>query len=457
MKPLRDILRLFQLQTDKTIEILDLTTDSRKVKPGTLFCALKGLTVDGHDFIEEALQCGAIAVLCERILDFRLRENDKVFVVPNLYYRLGELADFFYDHPSQKLKLIGVTGTNGKTSTTHYITQLLYLLGEKSAVIGTVGNGIWGHLSESSHTTPDVLTLHRLLKDFVDQGVKWVAMEVSSHALDQNRVDGVRFYGAVFTNLTQDHLDYHKTMEAYGLAKAKLFERPALKIAVLNEEDIFSQTILKKIPLSTKCVFYGATPTVKTNLIGAFNISNLNATLTLLAACGFPNKELATRATLLQPVKGRMEGLRYPHCPLVVIDYAHTPDALEKAISALKAYDQKIWVVFGCGGDRDPIKRPLMAKAVEPLADEIIVTEDNSRTENIEAIFADICKGLQHPDKAHFIADRTKAIGFALSRAKPDDIVLLAGKGHETYLDKNGQKIHYDEREVVTSFLKRKN
>lgn len=451
MKTLRDLLHSLKLQTESNIEILELTTDSRNVKPGTLFCALKGLTVDGHDFVEDAIKRGASAILCERPMPY-----DHVFVVPDLYHRLGRLADFFYEHPSQKLKLIGVTGTNGKTSTSHYLAQLLYLMGEKAALIGTVGNGLWGALSESTHTTPDVLTLHKLLKEFVDQGVTWAVMEVSSHALEQNRVDGAQFHGAVFTNLTQDHLDYHKTMDAYGRAKAKLFERPELKVAVFNEEDFFSQTLIKKLPLSAKAFFYGCATSIKTNLLGSFNLSNLNATLTLLAACEFPLQELEKRATLLQPVKGRMEGIRYEKAPLIVIDYAHTPDALSKAIGALKNYP-KIWVIFGCGGDRDPTKRPLMAKAVENLADEIIVTEDNSRLEAVQSIFADIRKGFSAPEKVHFIEDRTQAIGFALSQAHPEDIILLAGKGHETYLDKNNQKIHYDEREIIASFLKPKN
>ena len=437
------LLQYLNLPAVKDVDITAITTDSRKVKPGTLFCAVKGHALDGHDFIDDAKARGASAILTEQ-------------EVPDLYHRLGELADFFYDQPSKHLKLIGVTGTNGKTSITHYIAELLYLLSEKAAVIGTVGNGVLGQLQEAANTTPDVITLHQLLREYVDAGIQWVAMEVSSHALDQNRVDAVRFYGAIFTNLTQDHLDYHHTMEAYGAAKAKLFQRPELKIAVFNEEDAFSSTIIKGTPLKCQCFFYNSQRCCETQLLGKFNVSNLNAAFTLLAAAGFSLMELQQRAALLHPVKGRMEGLRYPNLPLVVIDYAHTPDALSKAIAALKDNGKKIWVVFGCGGDRDPSKRPLMAQAVEAAADAIIVTEDNSRTESINTIFADIQSGFQHPDKIHFIADRTTAIHFALEHAQAQDIILLAGKGHETYMDKNDQKTHYDERDITQSFSTKK-
>ncbi len=441
MKTLKQILNALNLTIDVDIDILAITTDSRQVRPGTLFCAVKGQDLNGHDFIPDAIARGASAVLSEK-------------EIPDLYHRLGALADFFYDEPSLHLKVIGVTGTNGKTSTTHYIAELLYLLGEKAAVIGTVGNGVWGNIVEGERTTPDVLSLHKLLREFVDHGAKWVVMEVSSHALNQNRVDGVRFYGAIFTNLTQDHLDYHKTMAAYGQAKAKLFARPELKIAVFNAEDPLSQTLIKNTPLTCQCFFYNSEPVVQTNLLGRFNVSNLNAAFSMLGAAGFSLMHLQQRAALLHPVKGRMEGLRYPNRPLIVIDYAHTPDALEKAILALKDYGKKIWVVFGCGGDRDPMKRPLMAKAAETFADEVIVTEDNSRTESIEQIFADIRAGFTRPHP--FMEDRTKAIHFALAQARPEDIILLAGKGHETYMDKDGVKTHYDERKILTTIIQSK-
>jgi len=451
MKSLKSILALFQLDTNHDVPITDITLDSRLVKPGTLFCAVKGHHFDGNAFIENALKKGAAAVLCENPEQTNLDKN--VFVIPNLYHQLGNIANFFYDEAASRLNLIGVTGTNGKTSITHYLAELLYLIGENSAVIGTVGNGLWGKLETAERTTPDVFSLHKLLRQFVDQGAKWVAMEVSSHALTQNRVDGLKFYGAIFSNLTQDHLDYHKTMKAYGNAKAKLFERPELKIAVLNHDDPFSETLVKRLPLKTRCEFYDATPIAKTKLLGQFNISNVNAAITLLAASGFSLAELKMRAALLHPVKGRMETLRYPDTPLVVIDYAHTPDALIKAIQTLKEYAKPLWVVFGCGGDRDPSKRPLMATAVEQHADHIIVTEDNSRSESIENIFTDIRTGFTNPDQMQFIPDRTEAIQFALKHAKANDIILLTGKGHETYMEKNGNKTHYDEREVVQKIL----
>ncbi len=451
MKSLQALLNLFNLSSQHDLNITHVTLDSRAVKPGTLFCAVKGLQQDGHDFINEAQSRGASAIFCERETGF---SYDSLFVMPNLYHRLGMLADFFYDAPSKHLKIIGVTGTNGKTSVTHYIAELLHLMGEKAAVIGTVGNGLWGNLIEGERTTPDVLSLHQMFRAYLNQGATWLAMEVSSHALDQNRVDSVRFYAAIFTNLSQDHLDYHHTMEAYGAAKAKLFHKPELKLAVLNAEDSFSKTLVKTLPLTTTCLFYEPIPaSLKTQLIGAFNRSNLSAALTCLAASGFSMQILKTRAALLHPVKGRMEGLRYPGCPLIVIDYAHTPDALAKALEALKDLQKKIWVVFGCGGDRDPGKRPLMAKAAERHADKIIVTEDNSRFEPIEKIFADIRAGFQYPAHAHYIIDRKSAIIFALEHAKPDEVILLAGKGHETYLDAQGVKTYFDERDVISLAL----
>ena len=454
MKSLQSILQHFDLDTSQDIKVTDITLDSRLVKPGTLFCAVKGHHFDGNTFIESALKQGACAVLCEQLLpESSFYESDKVFAIPDLYHRLGELANFFYDNPSQKLKVVGVTGTNGKTSTTHYLAELVYLLGQKSAVIGTVGNGVWGQLHHAERTTPDVLSLHQLLHDFVNQGIEWVAMEVSSHALDQNRVDGVNFYAAIFTNLTQDHLDYHITMQAYAAAKAKLFQKPGLKFAILNQEDPFTQALVKYLPLKTRCEFYDTTPLASTQLLGQFNIANVNAALTLLATSGFELAEIKTRATLLHAVKGRMETLRYPDAPLVVIDYAHTPDALIKAMQTLKEYAKPLWVVFGCGGDRDSSKRALMAAAVEQNADHIIVTEDNSRSEPIENIFADIRTGFTHPDQVQFIPDRTEAIQFTLKHAKANDIILLAGKGHETYMEKNGNKTYYDEREVVQKIL----
>ncbi len=504
LQALAEFLKLPVVPHFHNIEALHLCVDSRQVKPGSVFCAMKGAATDGHAFIEQALRQGAVAIFVESLPTvkdegatdlyhkaFDLYGNKMtptaqvpILVVPDLYHRVGALADYFYDHPSRRLKVIGVTGTNGKTSTTHYLAQYLHLLGIKVAVIGTVGNGIWGHLHESTHTTPEVVALHALLHHFVEEEVQYVAMEVSSHALSQNRVDGVQFYAAIFTNLTQDHLDYHVDMQHYAEAKAKLFARPHLKYAILDGDDAYAQMMLKAAAPKTKCFLYSqvkqgspfyfaqdVTHTdvgqcfefycdaghqqVKTQLLGEFNIANLLASMTTLMACGFEMETLARLSIFIRPVLGRMETIRFKDLPLVVIDYAHTPDALEKVLQSLQLYHKTLWVVFGCGGNRDRSKRPKMAKIAEFYADHVIVTEDNNRLEHIEDIFAEIRSGFCMPQKAHFLADRTAAITYALKHAKPNDIVLLAGKGHETYLDKAGQKTHYDERAVVAGFLKK--
>ncbi len=487
----------------QNIEVSHVCVDSRQVKAGSVFCALKGAAADGHAFIEQALRQGAVAILVEGLPTVRdegphdlyhkafdLYGNKMtataqvpILVVPDLYHRVGALADYFYDHPSKNLKVIGVTGTNGKTSTTHYLAQYLHLMGIKAAVVGTVGNGVWGRLQESTHTTPEVVSLHALLHQFVLEGVQYVAMEVSSHALSQNRVDGVHFYAAIFTNLTQDHLDYHGDMQQYAEAKAKLFGRPHLKYAILDGDDPYAQQMLKAAGPKTKCILYSQVQQVspyyfaqdithtesgqsfgfycdlghaqvKTQLLGEFNIANLLASITSLMACGFEMETLTRLSSFIRPVLGRMETIRSSNLPLVVIDYAHTPDALEKVLQSLQLYHKTLWVVFGCGGNRDRGKRPQMAKIAEYYADHVIVTEDNNRLEPIEDIFAEIRVGFCYPRKVHFLAQRTDAIRYALKHAKPTDIVLLAGKGHETYLDKLGHKTHYDEREIVAGFLK---
>lgn len=489
MKALLDILKFLECKAlpegAAGIGVEDLCLDSRKVRPGFLFCALKGESFDGHLFIREALEAGAAAVLCETRPDSLKEEGVPVVAIPALYQKLGGLADYFYDHPSSKLKMMGVTGTNGKTSTTHYLAQYLHLMGKKSAVIGTVGNGVWGHLTETDCTTPDVISLHKTLARFVAERVEYVAMEVSSHALAQNRVDGVRFETAIFTNLSRDHLDYHKDMQHYAEAKAKLFAHPELKYAIINDDDLYAPLMIRSLPSGARCVMvspskheegrdhfvfasnvvhsdaltsfqwyspWGQFP-VKINLIGEFNVANIMMSITALSLMGPPAEELARLSFFIQPVLGRMEPLRLPKLPLIIIDFAHTPDALEKALQSLQLYDKTIWLVFGCGGNRDPGKRPLMAKIAEYYADHVIVTEDNSRMEDIEDIFADIRQGFQYPNNITFIEDRTDAIFYALKEAAREDIILLAGKGHETYLDRAGHKTKYDEREVVMKYF----
>ena len=504
LKTLKDLVDFFKLPAAphfQNIDIEHVCIDSRKVKPGSVFCALKGEASDGHDFIGQALQKGAAAIfveavpavkedgphdLYEQAFDlygnkFAASAQVPILIIPNLYHRVGQLADYFYNYPSKKMKVIGVTGTNGKTSITHYLAQYLHLMGKKAAVIGTVGNGLWGHLHEAAQTTPDAISIQEMLRDFADQGVEYVAMEVSSHALAQNRVEGVHFCAAIFSNLTQDHLDYHGDMQHYAEAKAKLFSWPGLKYAIINHDDPYAAAMVRQTRPKTQCFLCSAdtheapfyfvsevehtdsgqhfsfyTPQgkvrIKSQLLGEFNVANLSLTMTTLMALGLDLDLLARLSIFVHPVMGRMETLRRPGLPLVVLDYAHTPDALEKVLKSLQLYQKTIWVVFGCGGNRDRGKRPKMAKIAEFYAEHVIVTEDNSRLESIKDIFADIRAGFCYPDKITFVADRTQAIYAALKHARPEDIVLLAGKGHETYLDKQGFKQHYDERAVVAEF-----
>jgi UDP-N-acetylmuramoyl-L-alanyl-D-glutamate--2,6-diaminopimelate ligase len=463
-------------QDDFTLQ--HLVTDSRKVMPGDVFCAYQGKTGDGHDYIQAAVERGAALILSEKSTK---KFSVPVLVITDLTKYLSRLAAWFYDQPSQKLKIIGVTGTNGKTSTTHYLVQFLYLLGHKVGVIGTVGNGLWGQLKLGDYTTPEPAELQRELAELLQQGAEYVCMEVSSHALALGRVNDITFISAVFTNLTQDHLDFHGTMEEYARAKAKLFAWPNLKTAILNKDDVAHTLMTQQVALNTKIYYYSlqehhealayaehlslaaqglsftlhspfGTAPIKTALLGEFNAGNMLAALTTLLSLNFSLKELAKLAILVQPVKGRMEVLCYPDLPLVVIDYAHTPDALKKALEALKIYERPLWVVFGCGGNRDAGKRPRTAAIAEQYAHQVLVTEDNSRLENPEQIFADIRQGFQHPERTQFIPKRRDAIFYALEHAPKDAIILLAGKGHETYLDTQGKKIHFDEREVVKSF-----
>lgn len=485
MKKLSTILTHLKSQEitlDTNIDVVDLSLDSRTIKSGTLFCAIKGEKNDGHDFIEMAIQKGACAIFCEKLPSFS--SPIPIIVFPRLATLLGKLADFFYDSPSKKLKIIGLTGTNGKTSTSHYIAQYLHLLGKKVALIGTVGNGLWGHLSSATHTTPDLFSLYKALYEYEKSGVEYVSMEVSSHALAQNRTAKVQFYAAVFTNLSRDHLDYHLNMQNYCAVKARLFKKTGLKYAIINADDAYSHEMIKSLNPRIRCFLYSQiqhdTPTdhlifsgqiehmeestkfqiytpwgrfpVLTRLLGEFNIANLNASITTLSALGFDTEMLARLTIFIQPVIGRMETLRHRKLPLVVIDFAHSPDALEKALQSLQLYNKSIWLIFGCGGNRDRGKRAEMAKIAEFYADHVIVTEDNSRLESITDIFSDIRLGFHCSKDILFIENRSDAIHYALKHADKNAIVLLAGKGHEKYLDKNGEKIRYDEREVVMRF-----
>jgi UDP-N-acetylmuramoyl-L-alanyl-D-glutamate--2,6-diaminopimelate ligase len=457
-------------------EVRGLQTDSRRVQPGDLFLALPGMVADGRDYIGDAVASGAGAIAYETDDGYLLPGAPvPAFGVSSLRHKIGVIADRFYGAPSRRLVVVGVTGTNGKTTCTQLLAQALDQPPRRCAVIGTLGGGFPGALNASIHTTPDAVTVQRLLADFLEQGAAHVAMEVSSHALEQGRVNGVRFHVAVFTNLTRDHLDYHGDMTAYGLAKAKLFAHEGLKYAVINHDDDFGRCLLADVGAPVTCLSYGIeggdvrarevrpspeglwlriqTPYGETELrsplIGHFNVYNLLAVLATLLALGMELRDAAARLARAQAPAGRAErfgGAR--GLPLVVVDYAHTPDALEKILAALREHARgKLWCVFGCGGDRDRGKRPMMGGIAERLADVVLLTDDNPRHESGDAIIADIAGGMRAAPR--IIRDRRNAIATAIQGATEGDIVLIAGKGHEDYQQVGDERRPYSDRETV--------
>ncbi len=407
-----------------------------------------------------------------------------VIWIDRLHAQVGEIASRFYGRPSEAMHVVGVTGTNGKTSTVQLIAQALHHLGYRSATIGTLGAGLHGQVEEGERTTPDAIHVQELLASFRDAGATHVAMEVSSHALEQGRVGAVTFGTAVFTNLTRDHLDYHGSMEAYGDAKAKLFGWPTLTHAVINVDDAFGRELLGRTPDRVRKLRVSAagdlasdvrasnivtsaegirfdlhTPwgarAVQTHLIGRFNVDNLLAVAAVLGALGESFDRMIDAVSALQPVNGRMSRLGgHRGQPLVVVDYAHTPDALEQSLHAVRAHcEGRLICVFGCGGERDAGKRPLMGAIAERLADVAIVTDDNPRGENGDAIVAQIMAGFAHPDAAVVQRDRALAIAEALRIARPGDAVLIAGKGHETYQEGAAGKRPFDDLAVARAAL----
>lgn len=452
-----------------------LHSDSRKVQAGDIFVACQGEYTDGRNFIPSAVANGAAFVFWDD--DGKFEWNPEWNVpnqgIKNLKTRAGIVAGQVYGNLSDGLKVWGVTGTNGKTSVTQWLAQAADLLDEKCAIIGTVGNGFWGALEEATHTTPDPVSVQTLLHQFKQQGAKAVAMEVSSHGLDQFRVNGVPFQTAVFTNLTRDHLDYHGSMESYGEIKSRLFYWQGLQHAVINVDDPFGASLagrLKTERPELNVYGYGFaeqadiritrftassdgmtvqldTPwgsgEVKTRLLGRFNAQNLASCVGVLCSAGYPLDEVLHVLSQIRPATGRMDCIMNSGKPLVVVDYAHTPDALEKALATLqeiKPQGANLWCVFGCGGNRDKGKRPLMGAAAVAGADKVVVTSDNPRMEEPADIINDILPAVPQPE--HVETDRRSAIEYAVKHAAANDIILIAGKGHETYQDVQGQK-HY--------------
>lgn len=476
------------IYSDTTITGLSL--DSRTVKPGDLFFAYKGTSSDGRNYIDQAIAQGARAILAEvnsRYESFQSQRNVPIFPIHHLQQQIGPIAAEFYGNPSEKLKIVGITGTNGKTSCSHFIAQCLKFLNIPCGVIGTLGSGVYGNIKESGFTTPDPISLQATLADFVKQKIKNVAMEVSSHSLEQGRVNGIHYEIGVFTNLTRDHLDYHGTLEAYGAAKQKLFENGRSHYAVINADDEFGNKLIsslagknvlafstqKNISLPQSISLIQAqnielqlkgmsadiiTPwgegKLRVPLLGDFNLSNVLAVVTALCLLKHPLKAVLGALQQLTSVPGRMETFGGKDQPLVIVDFAHTPDALLKTLSALKSHCHgKLYCVFGCGGDRDAGKRPLMAKIAEQFADQVILTDDNPRTEDPEQIFSDILKGFQNKDKIIVEHNRSKAIRDSIQSAKTADCVLIAGKGAETYQIIGQNKLPFSDAEVVKQTL----
>lgn len=462
------------------LRLSGLRLDSRAIAPGEGFVALAGQRQHGLAFAEQALARGAECVMYElptpdAFVD-RLANWPSVGV-SELRRHLGVIADRAYGMSSHQLSTIGVTGTNGKTSTVHLLAQALSGAKIEVATIGTLGSGRPGALIEGDRTTPDVLSVHALLRRFVNEGITHVAMEVSSHALDQGRVDNIAFAIAVFTNLSRDHLDYHGDMTAYGAAKAKLFAWPGLSAAVINTDDAFGHVLTAHVPAGVRLLRCGLMPLphgkpeffasdvrtgfdglrfvlhtpqgsagVATRLLGRFNVSNLLGVAACLHALDWPLDRIIQALTASGSVPGRMNRYGGGDRPLVVVDYAHTPDALEQALRTLRDHVQgRLLCVFGCGGERDAGKRSQMGAVAEAGADCIIVTDDNPRGEDGDAIVAGILAGLARPDDALVERDRARAIRLAVAQAQAGDIVLIAGKGHEPYQEIAGRKRPFDD------------
>jgi UDP-N-acetylmuramoyl-L-alanyl-D-glutamate--2,6-diaminopimelate ligase len=463
-----------------------LTLDSRQVRRGDAFFALRGDRAHGIAFAAGAVQRGARVVLAEAPAEDVEALEVPVLWIDDLHAQVSEIAARFHDRPSESMRVVGVTGTNGKTSCVQLLAQAWTLLGHRAATIGTLGAGVHGQLLEGERTTPDAISVHALLARFRDDGVSHVAMEVSSHALVQGRVAAVEFEAAAFTNLTRDHLDYHGSMEAYGAAKAKLFAMPGLRVAVLNGDDAFGRELAGVLPDGLRVLRFSAagesaadiaaedivtsasgltfqlrspwgSRTLHSHLLGRFNVANLLAVIACLGALGEPFERIVQAVEQLQPVNGRMNRLGGLHgLPLVVVDYAHTPDALEQALTALRAHCAgKLICVFGCGGERDAGKRPLMGAIAARLADIAIVTDDNPRGEDGDAIVAQIVAGMTDAKAMAVERDRAVAIADALELARSGDVVLIAGKGHETYQDGATGKHPFDDMAVARAALDR--
>ncbi len=457
------------------INVASLSADSREVLPGDVFLAYPGELSDGRQYIDAAIARGAAAVVYESNGAEIGKLGVPALAVAGLRGVVADLAAEVYEHPSRHLWLAGVTGTNGKTSVTQWLAESFTHLQKRCAVVGTLGNGFPGALEPSPNTTPNALTLQKFLQHFVKEGADACAMEVSSIGIEEGRIDATQFAVAVFTNFTRDHLDYHGSMEAYAAAKMRLFVWPGLEQVVINLDDPLGLRILDQVNGRIPCIGYTLNDVqapvseclsaknlslnaqgmsfevqglkLEAGVVGRFNASNLLAVMATLRAYGVPLAEAVAACAKLSPPPGRMQTLGGDTAPLVVVDYAHTPDALDKVLMTLRevatARQGKLHCVFGCGGERDAGKRPLMGAVAEKRADHVLLTSDNPRGEDAAAILADICAGMQSP--ASIEQDRAVAIQRVISSASPADVVLLAGKGHEDYQEINGERFPFSD------------
>lgn len=482
-KALHDILNMLEDKTVKNYcdrEITDIVYDSRKVTPGSMFICLEGEHVDGHDFVRQAVRQGAVCLLVQKAVDV---DSVTVITVKDTRYAMQKIVPYYFDYPAKKLHLIGVTGTNGKTTITHLVRAILMEHGHKVGLMGTIHTLVGDDVLPVKNTTPDVVDLQKTLALMVEKGMEYVVMEVSSHAIEMGRVAGLEYDIGIFTNITRDHLDFHKTFENYINAKAKLFKRTN-KAAVINLDDdaalsmvkaakcpVFGYTIDKQGQLraeninvhakgtSFDVIYDNQRITLNLRITGIFNVYNVLAAIGAALISGVPMDTIKSALEKFDSVPGRFELVEVGQDFTVIVDYAHTPDGLENVLKTAKAFTKgQLITVFGCGGDRDRTKRPIMGRIAVEYADVVVITSDNPRSENPEAILDEIEAGIKQviTDNKQYvkICDRRAAIEYAIKLAGKNDVVLIAGKGHETYQILKDKTIDFDDRQVARDIIR---
>jgi UDP-N-acetylmuramoyl-L-alanyl-D-glutamate--2,6-diaminopimelate ligase len=464
----------------RNISIRKISFDSRQIGPADMFVAVKGTHLDGHKFIDDVIRKGANSILCERLPDI-LPEHVTFIQVEDSAFALGLAVSNYYDNPSSRLKLVGVTGTNGKTSIATLLYKLLTQLGHKSGLISTVRNMIGDREIAATHTTPDAIAIQSMLRQMVDKGCTYAFMEVSSHSIDQKRISGLEFDIAIFTNLTHDHLDYHKTFEAYLKAKKQLFDSlPPSAFALVNSDDRNGKVMVQNTRAKVKTFgvrsiadfkakiieshFDGMLVTLDNvqiwiKLIGEFNVSNVLAVYAAASLLGHPKDEILRIISTLGTVDGRFEYVRSDKGITAIIDYAHTPDALKNVlttINQIRSDTSQLITVVGAGGDRDRTKRPVMGRISAEMSNRVILTSDNPRSEDPDAIIAEMMEGVENEnrDRVLAITDRKEAIKTACMMARSGDVILIAGKGHETYQEIKGVKNYFNDKQLVSEIFK---